>query len=73
MENDNQQLMVFDQVQIICKGCGENRVVAFNPHLVGAAAFIEYTKTKLTACPCGATHCDIKARLAKDPHEPSPN
>jgi len=68
-----EDLMVIDQLTIICKGCGENRVVTFNPYLVGAAALIEYTKTKLVACQCGHAFCDLKARFAKDPNEPSRN
>ena len=71
--NTPQELMVFDQVTVICRGCGDQRVEVFNPHLVGAQQFITYTKTKLFACPCGHGFCDLKARLAKDPSEPSVN
>ncbi len=71
--SDEQQSMEIDQLTIICQQCGENKVVDLMPHLVGAEALMKYMKTKLTACACGGLLCDIKARFAKDPNEPSMN
>jgi hypothetical protein len=68
-----QELMIFDQLTIICTGCGDNRTVNLNPPLFGAAALIEWNKTQLTACHCGHPFCNIKARLANDRDQPSRN
>ena len=67
------ELMIFDQIVIICQGCGDNKIVNFNPPIVGAAQLIEYNKTKLTPCECGHGYCDIKARIANDKDMPSMN
>ncbi len=68
-----QELLVIDRITVICKGCKAERVVDFNPPMIGARTLIDYTKTKLTGCSCGHAYCDIKARMHKSPSDPSVN
>jgi hypothetical protein len=59
------QRLIIDHIIIVCKGCHRERTVYPDRTLIGAEAFIQWTKIDLGnhRCPCGATHCDIKAHL----------
>lgn len=57
--------IIVDLVILIC-ACGKERPFKQEPPLEGAKALIEWMNTKATACGCGATSCDVRARLVED-------
>jgi hypothetical protein len=61
------EALEFDQIILVCKGCGGERSFYPDVALKGANELIEWMKTKAYACPCGATHCDVKAHMKGNP------
>lgn len=60
--------LVIDHIIAVCNGCGAKRTFWPDTPLVGAQAFIEWTKDpkNLTPCSCGSPTCDLKAHLLDD-------
>lgn len=61
---------IVDHVVIVCKGCAGERTVWFDTPLTSAEQLITFMTTKLTACPCDARLCDVKAYIKGADEDP---
>ena len=67
--------MTVPDLMMICKGCGGERMVYFDPPLVGAPELIEWLEGRTppdrhpgpTPCRCGAKTCDVRIRMPLEP------
>lgn len=63
MTVDNSKPLTYDQITQVCNECGAE-YTHFLPVLMTTPELVEWLKTSvLRFCDCGATKCDIKARI----------
>ncbi len=53
----------FDLILIICSGCKRQYELYPDKRIEGASKLIEWIRTQLHPCACGARTCDIKCRI----------
>jgi hypothetical protein len=60
---DKNSQFIVDKIILVCNGCQSEREFEIIPHIYSAEELITWMKTKPTACTCGASTCDVKARM----------
>jgi hypothetical protein len=63
-ENKAPNPFVIDQILVLCKGCQSERLINLKTPIRSADALIQWSKTDLPGCECGATHCDLRCHIA---------